>query len=318
MKKVYGLLFSLLLSIGILVGCGTAEESKSPEDNQQTDQTETSGFPVTVKDASDEEVVIEKKPERIISLMPSNTEIAFELGLSDEIVGVTDNDTYPEEVNEKEKVGGMEFNVEKIISLQPDLVLGHGSAMGLSAEGFQQLKDAGITVLTVKDATTFTEVYDSIVTIGKATGAVEEAEKLVSDMKAKVDEIQQKTAEVKEKKKVYIEIDPALFTVGKDSIMDEMLIVIGAENIVKESGWPQLDQEAVIAANPDVILTTYGDYIKDSTQQVLAREGWQDINAIKNAQVIDVDPDTTTRPGPRLVEGVEEFAKAVYPELFNE
>ena len=194
MKKVYGLLFSLLLAIGILVGCGTGGETKTQDTNQETrtGQTEKTGFPVTVKDSSDEDVVIEKKPERIVSLMPSNTEIAYELGLGDEIVGVTDNDTYPEEVNEKEKVGGMEFNVEKIISLQPDLVLGHGSAMGLSADGFQQLKDAGITVLTVKDATTFTEVYDSIVTIGQATGAVDEAEKVVSDMKAKVEESKRK------------------------------------------------------------------------------------------------------------------------------
>ena len=109
MKKVYGLLFSLLLAIGILVGCGTGGETKTQDTNQETrtEQTEKTGFPVTVKDSSDEDVVIEKKPERIVSLMPSNTEIAYELGLGDEIVGVTDNDTYPEAVNEKEKVGGM-------------------------------------------------------------------------------------------------------------------------------------------------------------------------------------------------------------------
>ena len=125
-------------------------------------------------------------------------------------------------------------------------------------------------------------------------------------------------SEVKEKKRVYIEVDPSLYTVGKGSIMDEMLNMINAENIVTESGWPQLDQEAIIAANPDVIIITYGDFVEGAVQQVLAREGWQDINAVKNDQVVDVDSDTTTRPGPRLVEGVEEIAKVVYPELFNE
>ena len=178
MKKIYAYIFALLLSIGLLVGCASGEE---PENNQgaqteqsekgaETEQTEKSDFPVTIKDATDEEVVIQKKPERMVSLMPSNTEIAFELGLGDEIIGITDNDTYPEEALEKEKVGGMEFNVEKIISLKPDLVLAHGGSMGMSSEGFGQLKDAGITVLVVNDSKTFADVYDSIEMIGKATG----------------------------------------------------------------------------------------------------------------------------------------------------
>ena len=221
MKKIYAYIFALLLSIGLLVGCGAGEETKTSDNNQETqteqnekgsetEQTEKSDFPVTIKDATDEEVVIQKKPERMVSLMPSNTEIAFELGLGDEIIGVTDNDTYPEEALEKEKVGGMEFNVEKIISLKPDLVLAHGGSMGMSSEGLGQLKDAGITVLVVNDAKTFADVYDSIEMIGKATGTVEEAEKLVNDMKSKVEEIQEKAAAVKEEdmKKVYVEVDP--------------------------------------------------------------------------------------------------------------
>ena len=118
-------------------------------------------------------------------------------------------------------------------------------------------------------------------------------------------------------KKVYVEVDPSLFTVGKNTFMDEMLTMIKAENIVKEEGWPQLNQEAIIEANPDVIITTYGYYTENAVEQVLNREGWQDINAIKNKQVVDVHSDKVTRPGPRLVEGVEELAKAVYPDIFN-
>ena len=155
--------------------------------------------------------------------------------------------------------------------------------------------------------------------IGKATGTVEEAEKLVNDMKSKVEEIQEKAAAVKEEdmKKVYVEVDPSLYTVGKNTFMDEMLTMIKAENIVKEEGWPQLNQEAIIEANPDVIITTYGFYVENAVEQVLSREGWQDINAIKNKQVVDVHSDKVTRPGPRLVEGVEELAKAVYPDIFK-
>ena len=182
MKRIYTLLFALLLSVLVLAGCGASEEKETNQSEQgaKTEQTEKVAFPVTIKDATDEDVVIEAKPEKIVSLIPSNTEIAFALGLGDEIVGVNDYDNYPEEALEKEKIGGMEFNVEKIISLQPDLVLAHGgTAMGSSAAGLQQIRDAGITVLVVNDATNFDTVYDSIEMIGKATGKVEESGTLV-------------------------------------------------------------------------------------------------------------------------------------------
>ena len=102
--------------------------------------------------------------------------------------------------------------------------------------------------------------------------------------------IQEKAAVIKEedKKTVYIEVDPTLFTAGKNTFMDEMLTMINAENMVTEEGWPQMNQEAIIAGNPDVIITTYGYYTENAVEQVLGREGWQDINAIKNKQVVDV------------------------------
>ena len=95
------------------------------------------------------------------------------------------------------------------------------------------------------------------------------------------------------------------------------MTIINAENVVTEKEWPQIDQEAIIAANPDVILTTYGFYTEDPVGVVTSREGWQDMNAVKNKRIVDVDSDTVTRSGPRLIEGVEEVAKAVYPEIFK-
>ncbi|MBB6447696.1 ABC transporter substrate-binding protein [Bacillus benzoevorans] len=323
MRKIYSLLFILLLSIFVVAGCGAADkkEVKGNDKTAKTEQAENGAFPVTIQDAADKEVVIEEKPEKIVSLMPSNTEIAFALGLGGKIVGVTDNDNYPEEVKEKEKVGGMEFNIEKIISLKPDLVLGFGGqAMGSSADGLQQLRDAGITVLVVNDATSFADVYKAINMVGTATGTKEEAETIVADMKAKVDEIKEKAAGIKEedKKQVYIEVSPdPLYAAGTSTFMNEMLDIIHAENVVKEEGWPSIDQEAIIAANPDVILTTYGFYIEDPVGMVTGREGWQNLDAVKNKHIVDVDSDTVTRSGPRLVEGVEEVAKAVYPEIFK-
>lgn len=324
MKRLYLLFFSLLLAVGILAGCGTTDEKETNQNDQEAkiEQTNEGTFPLTIKDAVDQDVVIEAKPEKIVSLMPSNTEIAFALGLEEEVVGVSDYDNYPEATNKKEKVGGMELNIEKIISLQPDLVLAHGgSSMGTSAEGLEQIRNAGITVLVVNDATSFAAVYDAINMIGTATGKQAEAEGIVADMKARVAEIEEKAATIKaeDRKRVYIEVFPApeISSAGKNTFMDEMLNTIHAENVVVEEGWPMINQEVVIASNPDVIITTYGFYTEDAAEQVLNREGWQDVNAIKDKQVVDVHSDKVTRSGPRLVEGVEEVAKAVYPDIFN-
>lgn len=325
MKKIYSLLFVLLLSIFVAAGCGAAdkEEVKGNDQTAKTEQTENQAFPVTIKDAAEQKVVIDQKPEKIVSLIPSNTEIAFALGLGEHIVGVTDYDNYPKEVAKKEKVGGMEFNIEKIISLKPDLVLGFGGqAMGSSTEGLQQLRDAGITVLVVNDATSFADVYKAINMVGTATGTKKEADTIVADMKAKIAKVKEKAAGIKEedKKRVYIEVYPGpggINSAGTNTFMNEMLKIINAENVVKEEGWPTISEEAIIAENPDVILTTYGYYTEDPAGVISSREGWQELDAVKNKHIVDVDSDTVTRSGPRLAEGVEEVAKAVYPEVFK-
>ncbi|EDL66218.1 ABC transporter substrate-binding protein [Bacillus sp. SG-1] len=330
MKKIHILLLALLLSIGIIAGCGnngatnenTANESQQGQSEEQVQEQEGTSFPVTITDAADNEVVIEEEPEKIVSLIPSNTEIAFELGLGEKVVGVSDFDNYPPEAAEKEKIGGMEFNVEKIISLTPDLVLAHGSVMGSAEEGLQQLRDAGITVLVVNDATSFEEVYTSIEMVGKAAGAHEQAAETIQQMKDDLQAVKDKAAEVSEdeRKSVFVEVSPSpeIYTPGSNTFMDEMLDLINAKNAAEEQeGWVQMNEEAILALNPDVIITTYGYYTENPKELVMSREGWGDVPAIKNENVYDVHSDLVTRTGPRLVQGVEELAKAVYPELFQ-
>lgn len=316
MKKTVLSIFSIVLSIGLLTGCG--QESAQPK-TKQTKSTETEqAFPVTVKDGAGKEVVIEEKPERIISLLPSSTEIAYELGLGDKIVAVTDNDTYPEEVKTKEKVGGMEINIEKVISLKPDLVLAEKSIKGL-----EQLTNAGIDVVTAYSAQNFDQVYDSIELIGQATGTETEAKELIESMKEDLAEIEKKAETITEdqQKSVFVEVSPApeIYTTGKNTFMQEMLEMIHAKNIASnQEGWVKMNEEAIIQANPDVIITTYGFYTENAKDQVLNRAGWENIKAIQTKQVIDVNSDLVNRPGPRLVEGVEELAEAVYPDVFKE
>ncbi|WP_045515682.1 ABC transporter substrate-binding protein [Neobacillus niacini] len=321
MKKLSSLLLILLLTIGVLAACGEQKEPVKDEENSSTEQKgEETAFPVTIKDALDNEVKIDSKPEKIVSLIPSNTEIAFALGLGEEVVGVSNYDNYPEEVASKEKIGDMELNIEKIISLQPNLVLAHESTADNGTEALQQLRDAGITVLVINEAQNFDQVFDTIAMIGKATGETKKAEELNKGMQGKLAEIKAKAGEIKDKKKVFVEVSPApeVFTTGKNTFMDEMISMINAENIANDQeGWIQMDQEAIIDRNPDVIITTYGFYTENATELVLSRQGWENVNAIKNKQVIDVDSDRVTRPGPRIVEGVEDLAKAVYPEVFK-
>ncbi len=329
-KSILTILISMLMAFGLLTACGEQTQEEPGKVEQTEDRNEESSgqdseevatFPVTITDALDQEVTVEEKPEKIVSLIPSNTEIAFALGLNEQIVGVSDYDNYPEEALTKEKVGAMEFNVEKIISLSPNLVLAHESGASTQTEALDQIRNAGIAVFVVNDATSFDEVYETIETIGQLTGTTAEAGQVVQTMKDDLQAVLDKVANVEEKKSVYVEVAPApdIYSTGKNTFMDQMLSLIHAENVMgDQEGWIAVNQEAVIALNPDVIVTTYGYYTEDPKGQVLSREGWQDMTAIVNENVYDVHSDLVTRTGPRLAEGVEELAKAVYPELFAE
>lgn len=317
MKKLW---LAFGLSAALLAGCGEDKAETTKETTEENRSKEkTAAFPVTVTGADDQKVEIDAAPKRIVTLVPSNTEIAFELGLGKEIVGVSDNDTYPEEVKEKEKVGGMEFNVEKIISLKPDLVLAHASAGEASETGIQQIRDAGIDVLVVNNAQSIEEMYKSFELIGKATGTQEKAETEIEEIKEGFAELEEKASAIGEEdvKKVFFEVDPTLYTAGSGTFLNEIFEIIRVENIMADQeGWPQVTEEAVIEKNPDTILVNYGFYVDNAVEGVLAREGWSNVNAIKNKEVFEVNADLTSRTGPRIVEGAESIAEAVYPDVF--
>ncbi|WP_010530000.1 ABC transporter substrate-binding protein [Lentibacillus jeotgali] len=328
MKKVLSFILLLMVTLGLLVGCGSGSsdagnEAGSTDDNAEQTETQESAFPLTVTDASDNEMTIDEKPERIVSLIPSNTEIAFALGLGDEIVGVSDHDNYPEEVKEKKRVGGMELNVEVILSLEPDLVLAHASGAHNSKQALQQIRDAGINVFVVQDAQSIESTYEAIEQIGHITGTDEKASDIVGNMKEEFAALSGKTEAISDddRKSVFFEVAPApeMFTAGKNTFFDDLLQVINAGNAAKkQDGWVQIDPEAIVELNPDVIITTYGGYVDNPVEQVRNRDGWGDMTAIEKEQVYDVPSDIVSRPGPRLVEGAKEIAEVVYPELFEE
>lgn len=323
MKKIGQLVLTSILAVFLLSACGTTATPEKPTvDDAAKEETSDVGvegaFPVTLTDAADNELTIETAPATIISLVPSNTEILFELGLANEIIAVTDNDDYPVEASEKESIGGFELNIEKIISMNPEMVFAHEIGIG-SGEGMQQIRDAGIPVFIVKDAKNFEETYATIETIGKVTGKTEEANKIVANMKAKMDEVLAKVAKVEEKKTVFLETSPApdIYTPGKNTFTQEMMDLVHAENIASEEGWFVMSPEEIVKRNPDVILVMY-DFVETAIEDVYARDGFDTITAIKNKEVIQVDENITSRQGPRLADGLEAFAKAIYPEVFGE
>lgn len=309
-----------VLSLLLLAACteeeaNTVEKETTTQQSAETTDNQTS-FPVTVTDSLNKEITLENAPKRIISLTPSNTEILFGLGLDEEIIGVSDNDTYPEEALTKEKVGGMEFNLEQLISLQPDLIVAHESGLySFNEEAIAQLEAVGIPVFVVKNAATFEETYTTIEQIGQLTGKSKEAADIIASIQKGIQDIEVKVADLEEKS-VFIVVgtEPDLYATGKETFMDEMLQVLNVENAVPELGWPMYSAEQFVKSNPDAIIVTY----EEDVDAIVNNPAYAEMDAIKNGNVHVVDGDTTSRQGPRIVEGIESLGEAIYPEVFND
>ncbi|MEA3319460.1 MAG: ABC transporter substrate-binding protein [Bacillota bacterium] len=328
-KQKWGILgLVLMLFIGIITGCGSTSQETNGNVNDEEigeitssdEQSENAAFPITITDDSGQEITIEKEPESIISMQPSNTEIAYALGLGDKMIGVSDYCNYPAETADVEKVGGQDMNAEMILTLMPDIIFVTDYHHQNHEAILKQYKEAGISVIVIGSESSFADVYETIELIGKTTGTTEEADKLVDDMKERLLTVEEKAKQVTAKKKVWVEVSPApdIFTTGQGTFMHEMLETIQAENAAgNQEGWVKLTEEEIVQLNPDVIITTYGYYVDNPKEGVMARSGWEEVPAIKDGNVHDVDSDTVTRPGPRLIEGVEHLAKLIYPEIFE-
>lgn len=313
------LLVSLVLVLAACSNSKVTEENTPPAESSAP--SETPGQPasepaaITITDGVGKEVTLDKKPERIISLMPSNTEILYALGVGDQVVGVTELCNYPEDAATKAKVSdSFNVNVEEVVALKPDVVFAY--TMG-QPEAVQKLEELGLKVVTIKSAANIDDVYSDIELMAKVTGTEDKAKEIIAGMKQKLEGIVSKVSGLETKKRVYLEISPSpdIWTAGSGTFQDELLKLIGVENIFSDvEGWANISEEAVIAAKPDIILTTVG-YAPEPEKEIMGRSPWRDIPAIKNNQVFYVDSDLTTRPGPRIIDGVEVLFEAVYPEL---
>lgn len=264
-------------------------------------------YPLTITDQAGNKVTISKMPEKVVSLVPSNTEILYAIGAGPKIVAVTNNDNYPAEVKKLPKVGDMTIDAEKIVALKPDIVF----ASPLNGkETIDKLKQLGLTVFLL-DANSLKEVYRSIDLAGQVMNLLRQSDQLIGDMEAKKLNIFRQVARAKQNKpvvKVWVESDPSLFTAGNGTLVHELVTIAGGDNVAKQqSGWPQISSEQVVKWNPNIIISMYGD-----TSVIEKRAGWQTIQAVQQKRIISINPDIISRPGPRVVDALQELAKAFY------
>ena len=257
-------------------------------------------------------VAINGTPQRIVSLAPSNTEILFALGLGEKVVGVTDWCDYPPEALEKEKVGGYDTpDIEKIVALNPDLIL---VAYGTSMDVINTLVGLGLTVFGIK-TTDLDDLLNDIKTIGEITDKELEAYALTSEMENRIQAVTNQTEELEERPSVfYIVWHDPLWTAGSETFIHELIEKAGGVNICQNlTGYTTISIEEVVACNPEVIITSEWSFEWAQNETLL--EG---TDARQYDRVYQGDDDLVQRPGPRLVEGLEWFAYFIHPEIFEE
>jgi iron complex transport system substrate-binding protein len=275
-------------------------------------------FPVTLTDDEGTEVTIAAEPQRIVSLTPATTEILFTIGAGDRVVGkVEDVANFPPEAADVPIVARFDgVDIEQVVALEPDLVISAG--IGLTqGDAVEQLRRAEVPVLVIYP-TTIAGGLAGIRLIGQATGLNETTDALAIGMEQRIDELERLAATATERPRVFYEIDVTggIFTPPAESIYGEMFLLAGAEPISGDASY-SISLEELVAADPEVILL--GDAAYGVTAEAVAeRPGWKGMTAVKDRAIYPIDDILVTRPGPRLVEGLEALIRAIHPELADD
>ena len=290
MRKILSILVVLMLLSILPAGCGLAE-----------------GNGVAVNDMTGRSITLDAPATRVVALTAADCEILYALGAGDTLVGRGEYCDYPEAVQSVPAVqSGTETNLEQIIALKPQVLL--MNTMAQTEDQVNQLEAAGIRVV-VSEATNIDGVYTAISMIGALTGKTGEASTLIDSMKTSFADLAAKASG--NGKSVYFEVSPlqyGLWTAGKGTFMDEVATLLGLTNCFADvDGWAQISEEQVLQRNPDYIvtITMYTGEGPTPVDEILAREGWKDITAVKNGNVLDLPDNELTRPGPRLADGAK-------------
>ncbi|HEV8340323.1 MAG TPA: helical backbone metal receptor [bacterium] len=266
------------------------------------------GFPLQIRDAFGRQITVPRPPQRIVSVAPSVTEVLFVLGVGGRVVGIGDADNYPPAgVRGKPRVGGVILDVERILNLRPDLVVGVAS---LQRAQLERLIRVRLPVLAV-EAHSLEETLSQIVLLGRVTNARPAADRAVRLLRVRIDAVGRSVRGLP-RPRVYVEIwgEPPQTAAG-GTFIDDLLRRARGKNLFPDlRGWPQISPEAVLRRNPQVILLTY-----PGARRLGRRAGWARVDAVRRGRVYELDPDLVSRPGPRLVDGLEQIASRLHPEV---
>ncbi|MFC1820435.1 cobalamin-binding protein [Thermodesulfobacteriota bacterium] len=269
----------------------------------------------TFKDSLGREVILETEPGRIVSLAPNITEILYFLGLGDRVVGVTRFSYYPPEANKKPKVGSyINLNVEKIISLSPDLVIGtvDGNEQGI----VDILTQARIQVFVVS-ARNIGQIIETIIELGHVCGIPKKARSFATGLNERVEKITERTRFCK-RPLVFLQINlRPIMTANRNSFLHDLIGLAGGINMAgdKSITYPKIGLEEVIKRKPEVIIISSmkrGGRFEKARQEWLK---WTSIPAVINNRVHLIDSDLIDRPSPRIIDGLEAMARIIHPEL---
>ena len=317
----------LLVLPSLLVACATTPSGSTDPSASRAATADASpsqpptGYPLTLTDDAGREVILDDEPQQIVSLAPSNTEIVCALDACDRLVGVTDFDDYPAEVVEIDKVVTMaQVDVEAVVAAGPDLVLAAGNEL-TPTPIIEQLADLGLPVLVLYPES-LDEVIADIELVGAAIGRDAAAASMVDGMEARVAAVTEAVADL-ERPRTYYEVsvfEGVIYTAGEGSFLASLIETAGGAPITGDALSTSIQLEDLVAADPELILlgdATYDDTITPAS--VAERQGWETMTAVAEDRVLVVTEDVViTRPGPRIVDGLEALARAIHPEVSTE
>ncbi len=274
-----------------------------------------------IQDRAGNNINVPEKIEKIICISPSITETLVDLGLGDKIIGI---DTYSvgiEGLNENLPAFDiMTPDTEKLIALKPDIVFMTGMSEANGVNPFKPLIDAGICVASIPASNSIDAIKQDIDFLGKLTKNEDKSKAIISNMESEIDKVKKIGDTITEKKKVYFEIAaaPSMYSFGKNVFLNEMIDIIGATNVLADQdAWISVSEETILSKNPDVIFTNV-NYVDKPVDEIKGRNGWGNINAVKNNQVYYIDNNQSSRSNEHIISALKEMAKDIYPDKYSE
>ena len=335
MKKILSVVLAAVTALSIATGCGKIMEIKEIAENSDVESLVSAGqdvideitVAVPTKDRAGNDIKVPENVEKIVSMAPSTTQVLVELGLGDKIVGI---DTNSAVFADKLPSGVAQFDMmapdnEAIAALSPDLVFTSGMSSVGGTSPFQSLVDSGVCVADIPTPSSIEGICNDIEFIGSCVGKGYEALAYSKGLTVFMQGIEEqgKTVPEGEQKTVLVMMNvpdaeyPTIYTFGKDTYMNEMIEMLGAKNAFGEkSGWLAVSVEEAIAANPDVILMDC-NWLPGAADQVKALEGWEEVKAIKDGAVYQIDEDLCSRPNHHVGEATLEWGKYIYADKFG-